>query len=231
MMTGPGSATMILAACGLLTVAGGALARPAAADDARTIAFPGGAVRVWETPPQYAISFDGKAFSEPRATSYELKLRHGRFDPLVAAPAVQDGLASGPDTNLWIVQFVTQQLEGYREAIRDIGGDVYAFLANHAHVVRMSPDVRVQVEALPFVRWVGDFHPAYRLEEFLLEAADAPDDAGVIVPVGRYHVMLWDSAFAVKQWPGGSRASAVASTSCTPASSWCAPTSRSSRSS
>ena len=37
--------------------------------------------------PYYSISFDGESFSEPRATSYVLKLRHGDFDPLAPAPA------------------------------------------------------------------------------------------------------------------------------------------------
>ncbi|UCD76280.1 MAG: hypothetical protein JSV91_05020, partial [Phycisphaerales bacterium] len=55
-------------------------------------------VKVWEdrgaggeTVPHYAISLDGNGFSDPRPTSYILKLRHGRFDPLadVPAPAIE----------------------------------------------------------------------------------------------------------------------------------------------
>ncbi len=165
--------------------------------DARLIPFPGGAAKVWnaagpagEVVPHYSIARDGVTFDAPRATSYTIKLRHGRFDPLAAAPApaVEDGFAAGPDTNLYIVQFHTQPLEAYRAAIRDAGGTVYFFLANHSHVVKMDRQTRRAVQNLPFVRWVGPLHPAYRLEEVLLRNADR---GAKLFPVERYNIMIF----------------------------------------
>ena len=87
------------------------------------------------------------------------------------------------------MQFETQVLEKYRAAIRFMGGRVQAFLANPAHVVRMSPKVRGQVEALPFVRWVGPFHPAYRLEKYLRTNGS---NAHELFPLQRYNILVFE---------------------------------------
>ena len=105
----------------------------------------------------YAISLDGQSVARVRQTSYVLKLRHGDFDPLVAVPPANAGLAAGAGCNLSIVQFDTQPLEVFRTTIRDLGGTVYHFLANHAHIVKMSPPVRDAVAQYPNVRGVGPY--------------------------------------------------------------------------
>ncbi len=57
-------------------------------------------------------------------------------------------------------------------------------------IVEMEPAVRAEVEALPFVRWVGPYHPGYRLEPFLRArlASSAPQGA----EAERYSVMLFE---------------------------------------
>ena len=101
-------------------------------------------------------------------TSYELLLRYARFDPLRSTPAVAHELAARPESELFVVQYWTPGVEAYRSALRRRGVRVHLFLANHANVVRMSPELVEEIRALPFVRWVGPFHPAYKLEEALL---------------------------------------------------------------
>jgi subtilisin-like proprotein convertase family protein len=119
--------------------------------------------------PHYAISIDGRSLATVRRTSYVMELRHGSFDPAVDVPTVEAALSAGAGGNLHLVQFVTQPLEEYRSAIRALGGTVHKFVANHAHFVTMTPDVRDAVLALPYVRWVGPVHPAYKLEEEIQE--------------------------------------------------------------
>jgi hypothetical protein len=124
------SMTMFLCATAFTPVAGADAGARGMTDGGGmdVISVPGSStvVHLWQAPdargelaPHYAISFDGGAtFSEPRSTAYELKLRHGEFDPLgpEAIPLVEPGFEAGEDTNLYIVQFVTQPLEAYREA-------------------------------------------------------------------------------------------------------------------
>ncbi len=130
--------------------------------------------------PYYAISLDGQTMATVRRTSYELKLRHGDFDPALRAPQVNSMLFAGTESSIYIVQFVTQPLEEFRVAIRELGGTVHHFLANHAHIVEMPVSVRDEVASLPFVRWVGPYHPAYRLDELLRDGLvykEAGDEA------------------------------------------------------
>jgi hypothetical protein len=145
-----------------------------------------------------AIGNGAGDFSADRATSYTIHLRHGAFDPLgdAPAPAVAPELASGADTSLHLVQFLTQPLPEFREVIAEHGGIVRSYIPNHVHVVEMDEATRDAVAALPFVRWVGPFHPAYRVEEHVfLDAADARAS----LPVTRYNIMVFEAGMEQKR--------------------------------
>jgi len=114
--------------------------------------------------------------SRVRETSYELGLRYGTFDPLGPGgePAVPAALAGGDDVNLYLVQFIAQPLSVFREQVAAAGGTIYKFVGQHAYIVKMDPAARAAVEQLPFVRWVGKYAPAYRLDEQLLASVAGP---------------------------------------------------------
>jgi hypothetical protein len=173
---------------GLATILATALP-PALADGveaARTLAVPNSSLKValWNevdragvTTPHYAVAFDGVHFSPPQATSYRILVAYQEFDPAAGVPAVPANLAADRGTNVYIVQFYTQPLDAYRAQIEALGGEIGSFIPNNAHVITMSPEVRVQVAALPFVRWVGPYEPAYRVDPQILAelTRNAPD--------------------------------------------------------
>ncbi|HEX6881972.1 MAG TPA: S8 family serine peptidase [Planctomycetota bacterium] len=135
------------------------------------------AARIWEEPgpagervPHYRLSLDGERFGAAVATSYELGLRFARFDPRTGEPEVPAGLRAGAGSRLFVVQYWTQVLEDWRAAVRAAGGTIHLYLANHANVVELDPAALARVRALPIVRAVRPFHPAYKLEEELLAA-------------------------------------------------------------
>jgi len=139
--------------------------------------------------PFYSISLDnGKTFVRTVQPSYELGFRYAHFDPLQqGVPLVNPTLIAGSDTHLFIVQFVTQPLEEFKEAITSLGGIVHHYIAQYAYLVKMSESVRAQVEVLPYVRWIGPYHPAYRLEEFML---DNLENAYQMYPLQRYNIQV-----------------------------------------
>ena len=162
--------------------------------DPRLIEVPGTPLRLalWSeslpaggSAPYYAIGRGGEVLAV-RRTSYELALRYARFDPVKQAPAVGPPLVAAEDANLYLVQFVTQPLEEFRSAVVELGGTVHKYVANHAHFVEMTPGVRNAVAALPFVRWVGPVHPAYKLEEEIRDQLLS----GARVAPRRYSIML-----------------------------------------
>jgi len=119
----------------------------------------------------YRLSLDGgETFGRDRATHYQLELRYGSFDPLRhEAPEVAAELSADASTNeLWVIQYITKGAESWREELRALGGVDHRFLGMHANIWQMSPEAAAEAAKLPFVRWVGPFHPAYKLENELL---------------------------------------------------------------
>ena len=135
----------------------------------------------------YAISLDGKRVDTVRETSYDLLLRHVRFDPRGDAAKVASGLAAGASSRLFIVQFVSQPLAEFRHSLEEAGARVHYYLAHHSYIVEMSAGDRSQVAALPFVRWIGPYHPIYKLEEGLAAALLEPVPS---IPSRRYHLQV-----------------------------------------
>ena len=162
----------------------------------RVIEVPGSSIllELWEgrldngeIAPFYGISLNGQSRVRTAQVSYELGLRYARFDPLEWVPTVAPVLAADTDVHLFIVQFFTQPLEEFERDISALGGTVRHYVAQLAYLVEMSEAVRTQVQALPYVRWVGPYQPAYRLEEFMLENLDRAEQA---YPLQRYNIMV-----------------------------------------
>lgn len=138
--------------------------------------------------PFYAISLDGKTINRVQETSYEMLLRYGNFDPLVSVPATPSDLTAKTANDadgVYIVQFLTQPLDEYRSQIGALGGKTYNYLPNHSYLVRMNAETLRAVENLPFVRWVGRYQPAYKLEEFLNEGLTNRN-----LNTARYNIMV-----------------------------------------
>ena len=123
-----------------------------------------------------------------QAASERIILRFGSFDPTFGAPEITPGLRGGKDTNLWIVQFVNKPTESGRAAVARLGGEIHGFLPNSAHVVRMTAAASGAVVQLPEVRWVGHYHPAYRIEPLLL----AEHSSDRVIPEHRYNLVVVD---------------------------------------
>ncbi|MBN1280300.1 MAG: S8 family serine peptidase [Candidatus Thermoplasmatota archaeon] len=139
----------------------------------------------------YKISLDGGAsfVRTVHDPSYELGLRYAHFDPLQDSPSVPSVLSASDDTHLYIVQFITQPLEVFDTAITDLGGEVHHYIAQYAYLVEMDDETCTSVASLPYVRWVGPYHPAYRLEEFMLQHLA---DAEQVYPLQRYNIQVHD---------------------------------------
>ena len=133
----------------------------------------------------YAISLDGSSTATVRETSYELMLDRLSFDPAAGEPSFA-GSPLGAGQNLYLVQFVTQPLEAFRNQLTEMGAKVHSYIARHAYVVRMDAATRARVETLPYVRWVGQYHPEFRVEQHILDGVAN----GTLEAWQRYQIML-----------------------------------------
>lgn len=113
------------------------------------------------------------ALAEPtmgaRHDPQTLQLRYAAFDPLSIIPAVPRELRAS-EPGVYIVQLRDHATDASRAAISNAGGRIGRFLPHNAYIVRMDAPTAARVRTLDAVRWVGPFHPAYKLDEPLLQA-------------------------------------------------------------
>ncbi|MFI4915810.1 MAG: GC-type dockerin domain-anchored protein [Phycisphaerales bacterium JB060] len=116
-----------------------------------------------------AISLRGHRIDRVAPGQSTIRLRYAEFDPDTFTPAVPANLTAAADNDAYIVQFIGQPVAAADRALQAAGATVLRALHDHARIVRMDPDARAAVEAMGIVRWVGPYHPAYKLEEEVLQ--------------------------------------------------------------
>ena len=182
---------------------GGAFhATSASVDGARRIQVPGTrtSLALWNerskagSQAYYAIALDGRKADRVTPSSYTLKLRYSEFDPLQSTPQVAPELEPSAANEMGIVQFHTQPLPEFRDAIAEAGGLVTYYLPEHAFIVRMDAKAKAKISKLPYVRWVGDYKPAYRLDP----EVGAKLQAGTL-GTKHYNIQVYQSGIAQKQ--------------------------------
>jgi serine protease AprX len=120
--------------------------------------------------------------------AYLIRLAEASFDPLARnAPLLGNALVADRDNTLSLVQFHATPLPEYRATIENAGGKVLRFLSDHTYLVEMPADLKARVGQLPEVRWVGDYHPEWRVEPMLRDALLGRADT--LAPQ-RYSIML-----------------------------------------
>jgi len=120
---------------------------------------------------------------EPAAP--RLMLNYGAFDPLQGEPHVPAALAADPASTLALVQFVSEPTPADRENLATTDAKVMWYAPHNGYIVRTTE--RAKVAKLDRVRWVGAFHPAYKLEPALFAALMS----GPVRP-DRYVIVLVD---------------------------------------
>lgn len=172
------TSVLLTATCALLAVGtalpAGATTGPSERSDLRVVAPEGSTVRfssfVEDGRRFTSVSTDGgKSWSEPRAMMDRISLLAGPIVPGESAPALPKNLAAGDELRVFIVQLETQSLAEWRRQLAALGAEVLTWVPYDAHLVRMDRELVADVEALPFVRWVGPYEPAYRTFPQLLD--------------------------------------------------------------
>ena len=90
-----------------------------------------------------------------------------KFDPLSEQPPLPEGLRTdeygGDGTGYYLVQFGGPVYGSQIDRLQRAGGEFLGFHSRYLAFVKMDRAVAGDVAALPFVRWVGVYQPAYKL--------------------------------------------------------------------
>jgi serine protease AprX len=118
----------------------------------------------------FAISLDGETVAKVAVADRLVRLRFAEFDPLGNLPPPPDGFADAGDSGkaTYIIQFETQPLEEFRVELRSAGAEIFTFLPSNSYIVQMDAEAARSIAAKPYVRWIGRYQPAYRLDDELL---------------------------------------------------------------
>lgn len=95
-----------------------------------------------------------------------IRLEGATFDPLAEEPDISSMprlSAQAGRLATYLVQFIGPVQEKWKIGVETTGARLYGYVPDFAFIARMEPATVEQVEALPFVRWVGLYHQAYRL--------------------------------------------------------------------
>jgi subtilase family serine protease len=114
-----------------------------------------------------------------RPSAAPIRLRAGTFSPVRgdAPPLAGDALlpsSRASDPAEYIVQFQGPVLEVWKAGVSEAGATLLEYLPDFAFRVRMRAQDAAQVRRLPFVAWVGAFHPDYKLPAQLAAAGERP---------------------------------------------------------
>jgi hypothetical protein len=164
-----------LVAVALLSALGACASADRDEDGETILHFPSSAVEVaLHDDGSYTITFDEQRQIERTAPSFDLRLSRATFDPRTAdgplVAGLDDRLLAAAEPHLYLVQFVTQPIEEYRERLRALGATSHQYVPNSAYLVRMTASTADVVRHEPFVRWVGEYRPSWRLDDQLVTA-------------------------------------------------------------
>ena len=87
----------------------------------------------------------------------------GTFDPVAQPPKIPKELMAS-DGNLWIVQCQQTVDQSVRDQLTRAGATLLRYVPDDAYIVRLTPETVETVRELESVRWIGPYHPAYRLD-------------------------------------------------------------------
>jgi len=202
MRSGPGShwlssgLIMALFATILVTIgtsnAAGANAPAVAVQSAEPVRFEtaGGVAVHLYADDTYALAAVGQPLGPRQPVRSAIRLINGDLTPDPAdRSALADGGAAG-EVGAYLVQFVTRPIEDYRRDLESYGAQVHGFLADQAHIVRMTPETAAAIVDLPHVRWVGKLDARHKVTPEVWQQHVQRDESGAQT----FGVLLVDNA-------------------------------------
>lgn len=89
------------------------------------------------------------------------------FDFWQGEPSIPKELKADPNSfdfhRIFLVHFLGPIANEWIDEMMAAGATVINYVPNFAYLVMMTPKQKAAVELLPFVDWVGDYHPAYKI--------------------------------------------------------------------
>ena len=110
----------------------------------------------------------------------EIRLKAATFDPLKDGPIIPPGLTYQHENSYYLVQCMGPIQPDWLGTLQNAGAVILGYIPEYTYLVHMEGRAKAEVSSLQFVRWVGPYHPAYKIQEGLLEL-DGDVELNVVV--------------------------------------------------
>ncbi len=99
-----------------------------------------------------------------------IRLQYAVFDPALGEPLI-DAAQRSPDQvtskTTYLIQFTGAVRSEWKAALEALGIRLHSYIPDYAFIARGDIAAIEQARNLPFTRWIGLYHPAYRLSSSL----------------------------------------------------------------
>jgi hypothetical protein len=88
------------------------------------------------------------------------------FDPVAGEPRLPSDLVAvdrAGASSYYLVQLSGSPTDERKAVVTRAGGELIAYIPDNTYIVRMTPEIRQALALSDAVRWIGPFHPAYRI--------------------------------------------------------------------
>ena len=120
---------------------------------------------------RYRLTNSPESFSQLVRNDRAILLRNALLDTSLGLPAIPERLRSLGESENYIVQAKGVITPAFRQALKEAGAEIVAYVPNNAYLVRAGADAAKGLAALPLTQSVLPFEPYYKLDPKLLAQA------------------------------------------------------------
>jgi len=99
----------------------------------------------------------------------QIQLKYRAFDPLRGEPRISSVLKSLPFDPVKLIQVNGPMTSKWITAQEEKGVIFLSYLPDFTYIAVLTPALEREISVIPEVRWIGDFHPVYKIQAGLLE--------------------------------------------------------------
>lgn len=103
-----------------------------------------------------------------------IKLKSINFDPIKEDPYIPEKLRLSEQNGYFLVQCKGAIQSEWLDNLKILGVTILGYVPDYAYVVHMDVVLKNIVEQLPFIRWIGYYHPFYKI------SPDLSSKAGIV---------------------------------------------------
>jgi len=115
---------------------------------------------------------NGEEIVMPSNEDSKIHLRYAAFDPITSQPEIPAWMDAQEDSRLTLVQLVGPTNPDWYRTLEAVGLSVLRYIPDFTYLVHENrAGALTESEKLDFVRWVGPYHPVYKIDPELTTKA------------------------------------------------------------